>query len=348
MRQFILIPVLLGLLFPSAAAAQQEEPLFAQLQRTFKQPYLSFGLLVQVVGDFRADPPAAGNGFSLGTARLKVSGELDGGFGYLLQTDVSGSPAVLDARLSWRATPALAIAVGRFKVPFSGEFLTGAAAIDFVERSQAVSALAPNRQIGAQVSAGVADRWRLTAGAFNGNRGVANDNNHLLYAARLGWSDPNRLTGPAPSGLAGGVNVAVSEDDGLTIPGTAVIGFTGTRLLLGGDARWASDGLLVSGEVVYARFTEAAVVGPDIVTEPFGLHVTAGYMVAPRAQALLRLDRFDPDVGAESMLLVAGLNLWPTAVTELQVNASVNVDRQVPGESSVGDLRLLANFQVAF
>lgn len=337
----------LGLLLPTAAAAQQDEPLYAELQRTFKQPWLSLGLLAQVVGDFRTDPPAAGNGFTLGTARLAVSGALDGGFQYLLQADFAGSPALLDARLSWQATPDLSLAAGRFKVPFSGEFLTGAAAIDFVERARAVAALAPNRQVGVQLEAGRTDAWTLTVGAFNGTPGLVNDNNHLLYAARVGWYQPGRLTGPAPEGAAGGISVAVSEDDGLNVPGTGLTAFTGTRLLVGGDVRLARGRWLGAAEFVYGRFAVEGVAF-DVVTEPLGFQGTVGYMVGEGTQVLLRLDRFEPDGLLPGTLVIGGLNVWPTAATELRLNASLNVDRQVPGESSIGDARILANFQVAF
>lgn len=316
------------------AAAQRDEPSLAELERTFKKPYLTVGLLVQALGDFQIERAAAGrNGFSLGATRVSVSGELDAGFGYLLQTEFTGGPAVLDARVSWTYHRALTITAGRFKTPFSGEFLIGAARIDFVGRAQVVSALAPGRQVGVQVQTGIADAVSLSAGAFNGTGALANDNNHLLYATRLAYGDPARLTGPSPAGFAAGLHAAVSEDSDLVVPGVTTA-FTGTRILLGGDVRLARGPLLLSGEVLYADL--------DTAGHPWGLQATAGYMVAPAVQVLGRFDRFDPEAPSVNTALL-GLNVWPTAASEIQVNYAIDPDDTDPAHH-----RLLVNFQVAF
>ena len=68
-----------------------------------------------------------------------------------------------------------------FKAPFSKEFLIGADAIDFVNRSRVVAVLAPGRQIGLQargrLNPGIPVDYNL--GIFNGNGygGNSNDNN---------------------------------------------------------------------------------------------------------------------------------------------------------------------------
>jgi hypothetical protein len=64
----------------------QDEPLFDELMSALKQKHLSVGLLLQAGTDFQIERSFPGNnGFNISNARIDVSGELDGGFGYLLQ-----------------------------------------------------------------------------------------------------------------------------------------------------------------------------------------------------------------------------------------------------------------------
>lgn len=188
--------ILLFLLIGSAINAQ-DEPLGEALKENFKKSYLSVGMLLQTVGDFQAERVAAGNnGFNISNFRLSLSGELDRGFAYFVQANFIASPAILDARLSYRLSPHLLLDAGLFKAPFSKEFLTTADAIDFVNRAQVVTALVPGREIGVQLRGELAGpAVTATIGGFNGNRSAANnnDNGEFLYAGRLAW----RLRRPA-------------------------------------------------------------------------------------------------------------------------------------------------------
>ena len=70
----------------------------------------------------------------------------------------------------YKVTPAVRIDVGQFKSPFSYEFLTPSQSIDFVNRSQVVTALAPGRQLGAQIGFEWSEgRYGARVGVFNGN-----------------------------------------------------------------------------------------------------------------------------------------------------------------------------------
>lgn len=78
----------------------------------------------------------------------------------------------------YRITPDFSIKAGLFKSPFSYEFLTGSASIDFVNRSTVVNQLAPNRQIGFQLGGNFSGgKLRYKAGVFNGNGLGINQNN---------------------------------------------------------------------------------------------------------------------------------------------------------------------------
>ena len=330
--------------WPSTMAAQgPDEPIFDRLTETFKKDYLSLGVLLQAVADFQVERTLpTENGFSIANFRLLLQGELDGGFGYFLQASFAGTPAILDARMSYRASPMLAFDVGQFKAPFSREFLTSAASIDFVNRSQGVTALAPGRQIGLQ--ARFNDRRRTVAvsgGIFNGNGTTpnGNDNENLMYAGRVAVTP--RL-GPAGTGraLEVGVNVAHSDDQSSTFGGGFVTGFVGTRTHVGGDARLTLDRWLLSGELVYAELRPTL----GIDRSPWGFHTTVGYMLSPKTQVLARFDGFDADAGPDrSDLLVLGFNAWPTAVTEFQVNYLIDTR-----DTAVDHHQLLVNFQFGF
>lgn len=322
------------LIIPTAQAqtTPEDEPLYEQLVRRFKTEPLSVGLLAQAVADYQFDRAGPGNGFSLAAARLSVRGALDHGFSYLFQTDFVKNPVILDARVSYAFSPAFVVDAGMFKAPFSAEFLIPAASIDFVNRSQVVSALAPNRQIGVALRGRTTNRLLgYSAGVFNGNgrRLAGNDDNNLLAVGRL------VLTLPLSDGaLDVGGNVAYSRHDREA--------FAGSRLLVGGDARLTYARLLVSGEVIYAT------VDPDqgITRNPLGYQATLGYMIRPdRHQVLARWDALDLDDGlvAERQFIVLGYNFWPSTPFEIQLNYLI----PVAGEDT-DNHQILINFQVSF
>jgi hypothetical protein len=320
---------LLIVLNPGAVHGQ-DEPIFEELSRHFKQPYLNVGVLVQAVGDvvFDRDDEPGNNGFSLGAARLRVQGELDFGFGYFFQTEFTSGNPLLDARVSYRYSRGLIIDAGLFKTPFSAEFLIPAPAIDFVNRSRVVSSLAPGRDVGIALRGRTASgQLFYSVGVFNGNgrQGIGgNDNNALLTAGRLAFS-------PALEGasLEFGGNAAYSNDP------------TRERTLLGVDFRFTQERILVSGEALFAAFDPD--LGPD--RDPRGYHATFGYMLVPeRHQILFRLENFIPDNGSDDMpFFVFGYNFWPSRPIELQLNYLIPLE-----DGDIGNHRVLVNFQVAF
>jgi hypothetical protein len=306
--------------FPVAGHAQ-EEPAFEQLKSTFQHEYLNIGMLVQTVADFQIERTFPGNnGFTIANARLNLFGSLDGGFGYLFTTNFATSPAILDAMVSYRVIPELTISAGQFKSPFSAEFLVYAGSIDFVNRSQVVTALAPGRQIGLQIGSElVQDDLSILAGVFNGNGtfGSGNDGGNFLYVGRVIVSPIGTPVEPASGYLGMALNAAVSKDTDATLVNGLLPEFSGTRLLLGADFLYASGPVQLSGEVIYSQFQDTN----GMRHRPFGFHLTSGYRVSKRAQVLLRLDSFYADgLNDDSHLAIVGFNLWPTTVTELQMN----------------------------
>ena len=332
-KAFLLILFLSG--FSQNFSQSSDEPLLEELKNNFKKKYFSVSVVFQTVADFQAERNLPGkNGFNIANMRVAFSGELDNNFGYLLKTNFLNSPAILDAFMNYKVANELKVQAGLFKSPFSKEFLTGAESIDFVNRSQVVSVLAPNRQIGVQLSGSFDGKIvNYLAGVFNGNRYANNnnDNNEFMYAGRLSVTPDLNISG-GDSYLEIGINGAYSKDASVNIGGA---NFAGERMVAGGDVRLQLSSFLISGEYIYADLENI---------NPSGFHATLGYMLNSKNQILFRYDSFNEDTRApDSNLLIFGYNLFPTQVTELQVNYIVN-----PDDSDFNHHQLLINGQVAF
>jgi hypothetical protein len=323
--------------------AQDTEPRFDALVNTFQKDYFRLGALLQVVGDAQGTrTDGAHSGFSVANAWLRIGGTLDGGFGYLFQSNMVRTPSIVDAMISYRAAPAVVVQAGRFNVPFSRELMIYAGSIDFVNRSAVVTALSPNRDVGVSLGGRPGSgAFEYAVGAFNGNRasGGGNDNNALLYTARLAIR-PDLATPDAPSDqFEIAVNVAQSEDSTARIAGL-VPAFNGTRTLLGVDLRLQRGRWMVSAEAIAAKLVFTG--GPQ--RDPIGWHATAGYLLTPRTQGLLRWDVLETDgLALDVNRLIVGYNLWPTNATELQLNYLLPVDG-----GGMKRHQLLVNLQVSF
>ena len=327
-------------LFAIPSLAQDDtatEPLFDRLEQNVKSDVFNVGLVLQTVADlaWSRDATTPGrNGFSIPAARLKLNGTLDYGFDYLVQTDFTRSPVLLDLRLSYHLTNYLTIDAGLFKAPFSAEFLIPLPNIDFVNRSQAVSRFRPGRQVGVSLAGTTRDaKLGYRVGVFNGNGGVlgGNDNNGLMLVARAAT-----YPGVSEGSLEIGINFAYNEDN----TGTLV----GDRTVLGADFRREWDSWLVSGELVWNDIDPIA--GPE--RNPYGYHVTVGYMIEPgRHQILGRWDSLDLDAGpsiVDQDYIILGYNFWPSRAFELQINYLI----PTADAAEIGDQQILVNFQVSF
>jgi len=322
-----LLMLFLGICLLAPATAQAQEPMWEELEDRIKSDPISLGVLFQFVADAQSDRSFPGeNGFSVANFRISLRGNLDGGFDYLLQSNFGG---LLDARIGIQIDQAVTIDAGRFKTPFSSEFLTGAASIDFVNRSQSVTALAPNRAVGVALRGPVGDGFNYSAGIFNGGGGVGgNARGEVMGVARIGWAGEE---------LQIGVNAARNGDQRTFNPATSDPSFATVESLFGVDARFTRGAWLVAGELDIADGQFGT------TSDPWGGFATVGYMVEENSQILARLDHFDTGAfGDERTLFIAGWNLWPTSVTELQINGVI------PIEGFSDDPQLLVNLQLAF
>lgn len=314
----------------------QETPLTDEFTSAFKKESMSIGALLQVVGDIQTKRTAKGNnGFSIANLRLKMHGKLDGGFSYFIQTSFLKTPAILDGFMSYSPMNDFILDAGLMKVPFSKEYLTSAADIDFVNRSQAVNAMNLGRQTGIQVRGSFGDDLiHFRTGIFNGNASfTGNDNNDFLFAGRMSVLSHDQT---GSGSFEAGINLGRSFDHAVT---AIVVPFNGIRNIAGADVRWNHNRLLLAGEFVTTeyRFTAGS------TNRPEGYHFTAGYMISLNSQLLFRYDSYRSlGLGNDSDLIVAGYNLWPTSVTEVQIN--VLVPRQT---TTLNGSQLLLNTQIS-
>ncbi|MBU2444062.1 MAG: OprO/OprP family phosphate-selective porin [Bacteroidetes bacterium] len=314
----------------------QEEPLFEKLQKNFQTKYFDVGFLFQGVFDHQFERTFPGNnGFSLANVRVILSGELDEGYGYYLQTNFVSARPLLDARFYYKIAPYLIFDIGQFKVPFGTEYLISKSAIDFVNRAQNVN-LIPGRQIGLQVRGDLLKKTlTYKAGVFNGNGTAANanDNRDFMYVGRLEFK--NQLSDCGHSKLEVAVNAATTND---AVPAPV---FSQKRNFAGGDFRLTLNNLFLSGEFIYQNMKQNN--GASLNHK--GYHLTAGYMVTDKIQLLGRWDSLIPEKSlfTESNFIVLGCNIWPTKATEFQINYIIDTE-----QSGVKKHQVLINSQLAF
>lgn len=333
---------LFSVLFFAGMSVQAQDQLssdFEQFKDQFKKEYFSVGGLLQTVGDYQFERITGENGFSVGNARLQVYGEFDDKFGYQLQTNFVRSSALLDANMYYNLTPNFSVKAGMFKTPFSYEYLTGAAAIDFVNRSSVVNQLAPKRQVGFQMQGKMADgKFKYSAGMFNGNGfGInQNDDDQFLYTARIEANSGVRSG--LQDGFMMGLNASYEQSESTTTGAGLLSQVAGEQLLLGADTRISYNKMMLAGELIYST------INADFGAEynPFGYYVTGGYFVTPKTQLLARWDYFDGDfIGASSESVIGGVNFFPSDFSEVQLNYIY------PVEEGADFSRILLNLQIA-
>jgi len=324
-----------------AAVAQEPEGLDDLLLSTVRRGYINLGVLIQGVFEVPAFIRDRGDyAFSIAEARGLLYGRVEGGLSYLVQVRFNGPlSGVLDASISYDLSDHIGIDVGRFKTPFSTEFLTPASGIDFVNRSQVAAVLSPRRQNGAQIrlSSDAARTFTLHAGAFNSFLpALFGSGFEHSYVAR-GTFAPVRTDGSLVQFAVNGA-ITRSRVDSLTDPGTTYP--AGHLHVIGADVRVEFDRWLVTGEFTYGESEEDG--SPH--TNPRGLQASLGYLVADNMQVLARWDGIKLDTESQARdLLIAGWNWWPTKVTEIQLNYLYDVHDVGPRRHAV-----LVNFQFGF
>jgi hypothetical protein len=229
--------------------------------------------------------------------------------------DLTRDVPVMDARITWSASPTLDILFGSYKVPFSMEFLENVGRLDFVMRSRAVRAMAPGRDVGLSIRKQLGRVLSVQAGAFNGNGlRLVNDNTLLLYAGRVSLD-----ASPGAARIRAGLNAGFSEDDEVRIPGVDA-DFEGTRALLGGDFWFDIYAWTLKGEMIYLD-TDKKALGDNGTL--YGGYLTMMRRFGTRIEAAVRWDRFFD--GEMTDDLVLGVTWGPRDPLKLQVNTHLPI-----------------------
>lgn len=296
-----------------------------------------------VIAGFRGEPDSAavGSGFDLFEARLGVRGEVSPGIGYHVQVRRAADDdgiELLDARLRVPLPLGLDLSLGQFKAPFSREFLLGRGEISLLDRSQAVDALVPGRQVGAALSGRLLDgRLRYGAGAFNGEgRNTGNPDGDFLWAGRVSYEPVGGGQYYRGLTLAVGASAAFSSDSArdlrqagrLDASGVDASAFAGDRLVLGADLEASYRDLFASAEYVRARLEPRAVTdegpGPELPEETAeGWYVEGGYSVFGVMDFLARYDSFEPLGGERRAFVVLATSFAPVPEARLGVQGAI-------------------------
>ena len=318
---------------PGGQTQTDEGRLYDSLVAQFQREYLRFTALLQVAPTIPFEEAEGNEGrIEIAAARFGIGGRLGGGVGYRLQTEFARSPAVLDVYISYGSDD-VRVVVGRQKAPFSYEFLTSAADIPFVNRSRAVRALAPGREVGVEVQATSASSpLSLRAGVFNATQRRTAQGAPVSQAQRGGVLVVGRAQGAFDVG--GGGALTVGTNVGYDTPDTSDEVEAPGRFLLGADARFRLGALLLSGEYLYARTGEAV---RPLPRDREGGYATVGYDLSADDRVLARLDVFE---GSEEVLF--GYNRALTRAASFQANLVVPLD------DAAEPFGALANFQLAF
>ena len=310
-----------------------EERRFDDLVAQFQRDYLRFTALVQIVPRVPFED-AEGNqaGFDVAAAWLGIGGRLGENVGYFLRGNFARSPSLLEAYVSF-GTDDVRLIAGRQKAPFSYEFLTGAADIDFVNRARAVQRLVPGREVGVAVRAQPnGGPLTLRAGVFNATQRIANGGGLVPQSERGGLSVVGRIQNEVAVG--GGGAFVVGANAGYSTSDTSDRVESSGEVVLGADVRLRLGALLLAGEYLYSRTDDPVAV---LRLGEEGGYATVGVDLSPDDRVLARLDVFN-----DTEEVVLGYNRAFTRAASFQLNVIVPLD------DAAEPFQALANVQLAF
>jgi Phosphate-selective porin O and P len=223
--------------------------------------------------------------------------------------------------------PKLQVNIGQFKLPLSLEGLQSSGELDTVERALFASDRARGgtygdvRDIGFMARGSVGRRVDFQAGVFNGVAETQNDLDHNRQKALAG-----RLVVRPATGLQVGLSAAWGSGD-VTRP---------RRERLGAEFQFTHGALRLKSELM---------TGEDGLFHRRGFYGHVGYRFWPRVEAILRVDRWDPDTASQStpasvseLDYVTGFNVF---LTEHHLKLQVNYLRKTFGSDILASRNVL-------
>jgi len=340
-RRTLTLLAVLSLAAPLSLHAQE---VAEELRDAMKSEVFNLEMLFRTDAELRLEDGGERSHVDVAVARLRARGRLDGGFQYFAQFEFARDPNVLDLRLGWSPGTEFLVRAGRFKTPFSREFLTFFGARDLNGTARIVGRLAPNRQYGVEMSGRASDHFRWQVGGFTGGSSSAS-NEPGLVVGRVVFD--RLFASESGSGVSLGLNAGAGTDQAIAqrLYGS---GFRGDGTLVGVDARYERGPLLLSTEWIrgdYESDLHAPGDGePQVIDDSgaSGIQVTAAWQFTDVVQGLIRWDRFDgPDSAADDLMLL-GLNITPTDYVRMQAIY------RLPFEDASETHRMYANIQLFF
>lgn len=269
MRRFVSV-IALSLL-PCAAAAQEPRP---AVRVDFPPPSLRIGefradLRVRLHVDARDFEPELGEDeVQFRRARVALQGRLFDDLEYEFDADLRDEQRPWrDVYINYRRFRVAEVQVGRFKIPFGLDQLTGVFNLNFAERSLIGSDLSPARDRGVMVHGQFArDRVRYQTGVFRRDgdstrfAGPSVDGSWAGRVELSPWENTRSLLRSSQIGLnatAGSLFEGLYGMRGRTLSGTVFfepVYVKGQRRRLGADWRWTPGPVSVQAE--YIRVTD--------------------------------------------------------------------------------------------
>ena len=204
----------------------------------------------------------------LARRRVGVRGRVTSRVEFEVERELDSAGRWRDAFVNIRASRALQLRAGHFKVPFSREQLTGAGGLDFIDRSRAADLLGPGRSTGLAAHGRILHRRvGYDAGVFTGDgtrRGLAPSGaSEPTLATRVTFRlrGANERTGSLTDlelGAAAGISELVEGRASLRGRLTtndvffAPVLVSGRRLRVGGDLDWRPGPFGVRAEFLRA------------------------------------------------------------------------------------------------
>lgn len=332
------LSALLCLLFVTGILhAQNQEPLYDEISGLLKSEPFNVGILLQSTANFsfKDDGFNNGRGFGVGATRLRVGGDVDGGFNYNLQLDFRRAPGVLDAAVGYRASEQFAIRTGIQKPEIGLDLAPNPGDTDFINRARLIGAMLNTREIGVSVY-GEFDNFDYNFAVYNGIglRGFNNPGDRFMYLAKFGYTTVMARGGTLYFGANGMLNTTENERVGNT-----GLNSRENRLTYGIFADYRSDTWFGAAEFLQTKFDLNA--NTEITIS--GIYITIGNKVTDNSEILARWDRLAFNITDRSSdLFILGWNHQVTSLISLQVNALAEFDGN---EESFG---LAGNFQFQF
>ena len=306
---------------------------------------------------------------------------------YRLQLDLtkSGSAQMMEhAWINYRFVNEAELQVGQFKTPFSRGWLISSAALQFVDRANAVDAFNPAYDIGAMVHGRAAGgKLAYDAGLFNGTgQGGRRKTNNVAWAVRvvfnpfgeMRYSEADLGNTPSPLlSLGGGYfantlkrngNATFLDTTTSTPPYAGTSGWLGKAAAntaifdntervdvgtYGFDAAFKWRGFSAQGEFFGGK-AEGRNLGRTVNARAY--YGQAGYFLLPkRLEVAARYSNVDPnrDNAEDRQIEVTGAVSYYFQGHNLKVQSDyTNIHTQVAGKQATDDKQVRVQAQLAF